>query len=234
MNNIAKTLVRGFTIKDKKSARITGDFVGVETYGEWKSAMEKAHVAFYKYESVKLDLANGTVKTVKNEREEAVKCFKAIIALVGEVNGINLETSIEAMDTVSKYAIRDVEKLAGRALTLKSELDNLKKQLDNVHTGMSEEYVSNLEKQYEAKSEELKLEKKNPGSAKKSDTMTAWNFFIYNAETRLAEAIEKQGAQPYEEILAEREAKKAANRARAKARRDANKKSDKNVETVAA
>lgn len=237
MNTIAKALIRNITIKDRKSARINGGLIGVDAYGSWQNALENAHTAFYKYESAKIKFGNGTLTSIKDEKDKAVEAYKSIIALIGDVNGIKLETSIEAMELVSKYSIRVTEELIGKAYTLKSELDNLKKQLDNVHTGMSEEYVSNLEKQYEAKEEELKLEKKNPGSAKKGDTMTAWNFFIYNAETRLAEAIEKQGAQPYEEILAEREAKKAANRARAKARRDANKKaqtSNQPVETVAA
>lgn len=224
MNNIAKTLVRNITVKDKKSSRVTGDFVGVDNYSSWKSTLETAHAVFYKYEHAKINLGNGTVQSIKDEKDKAVESYKAIVALVGEVNGIKLETSIEAMELVSKFAIRTTEQFAGRALTLKSERDNLRKQLDNVSNGMSEEYIENLQKQFDAKEEELALEKKKPGSAKKGDTMTTWSFFIYNAETRLAKAIEKQEAQSYEDIVAEREAKKAANRAKAAARRQANKK----------
>lgn len=234
---IANALVHNFTIKDKKESRINGGLVGVETYGKWKSALEVAHEVFYKYERAKLSLANGSVESIKSEKDNAVKAFKSIIALVGEVNGATLETSIEAMDSVSKYAIKDVERLAGNALTIKSELDNLRIQLNNVSNGMSEDYVSNLEKQYEAKAEELRLEKKKQGSAVKSTTITSYAAFASGLETRLAKAIEKQDAQSYEEIVAEREAKKAANRAKAKARRDANKAaktSNKPVETVAA
>ena len=224
MNNIAKTLARNITVKNKKESRINGGFVGADAYSSWKSAMEAAHVAFYKYESAKIKLANGTIKSIKDEREKAIECHRAIIALIGEVNGINLESSVEAMDLVSKYAIRTTEVYIGRAMTLKSERDNLKKQLDNIATGMNEEYVSNLQRQFDAKEEELALEAKKPGSAKKGDTMTTWSFFVYNAETRLGKTIEKQESQPYEEIVAEREAKRAANRAKAKAKRQANKK----------
>lgn len=233
MNNIAKTLVRNITIKDKKSSRVTGDFVGVEAYSDWKIAIEAAHEAFYKYESAKIKLGNGTVQSIKDEKNNAVEAFKAIADLVGEVNGVKLETSIEAMELVSKFAIRTVEQYAGQAMLIKSERDNLRKQLDNVSNGMSEEYISNLEKEYEAKNEELKLEMKKPGSAKKGDTITTYSFFVYNAETRLAKAIEKQEAQSYEEIVAEREAKKAANKAKAKARRDANKKAKTETKTAA-
>lgn len=229
MNNIAKTLVNNITVKDKKSARVTGDFVGVELYAAWKSAFETAHTNFYKYERAKIALANGTVATIKDERQHAVDSFKAIVTLIGEVNGVKLETSVEAMDTVSKYAIKDVERLAGRAMTLASEIKNLKKQLDEVSTGMNPDYVTNLEETLEAKEEELRLEKKKTGSATKGTTMTNFSTFVYNAETRLAKAIEKQEAQSYEDIVAEREAKKIANRERAKARRDANKKKTANV-----
>lgn len=233
MNNIAKTLVRNITIKDKKSSRVTGDFVGVEAYSDWKIAIEAAHEAFYKYESAKIKLGNGTINSIKDEKNKAVEAFKAIVDLVGEVNGVKLETSIEAMELVSKYAIRDTEEYAGQALFVKSELDNLRKQLDNVSNGMSEEYISNLEKQFEAKNEEFKLEKKKPGSAKKGDDITTFTFFVNKAETRLAKAIEKQEAKPYEQILQEREEKKAANRAKAKARRDANKKAKTETKTAA-
>lgn len=233
MNNIAKTLVNNITIKDKKSARVTGDFVGVDTYAEWKSALETAHAAFYKYERAKISLANGTIASIKTEKNAAVDAFKAIIALIGEVNGVTLEASIEAMDTVSKYAIKDIERLAGHAMLLSSEINNLKKQLNECGNGVNPDYVASLEEQLDAKEEELRLEKKKTGSAVKGTTMTTYTAFVYNAETRLAKIIEKQEAQSYEDILVEREAKKAANRARAKARRDA-KKSAKPVETIAA
>jgi len=224
MNIIAQTLTRNISIKDKKSARITGDFVGVDTFGEWKSAMESAHVAFYKYESAKISLANGTITSVKTEKNAAIEAFKTILALVGDVNGTHIDNSIECMDTLSKYAIRDIERLAGSALTLASEIKNLKKQLDEVSTGMNPDYISNLEETLASKEEELRLAKKQTGSAVKSTTMTNFSNFVYNAELRLAKIIAKQEAQSYEEILAEREAKKAAARAKAKARRDANKK----------
>lgn len=233
MNNIAKTLVKNITVKDKKSARVTGDFVGVDAYAEWKTAMESAHEKFYKYECAKISLANGTVTTIKNERQNAIDAFRVILNLVGEVNGVRLESSTESMDTISKYAIKDIERLAGRAMLLDSELKNLKKQLDECGNGVNPDYVASLEESIEAKEEELRLEKKKTGSAIKGSTMTTYTAFVYNAETRLAKIIEKQEAQSYEDIIAEREAKKAANRARAKARRDA-KKSAKPVETVAA
>lgn len=227
MNTIAKALIRNITIKDRKSARINGGLIGVDAYGSWQNALENAHTAFYKYESAKIKFGNGTLTSIKDEKDKAVEAYKSIIALIGDVNGIKLETSIEAMELVSKYSIRVTEELIGKAYTLKSELDNLKKQLDNVHTGMNQEYIDDLNKKYDAKEEELALEKKKPGSAKKGDTMTTYSFFAYNAETRLAKAIEKQDAKSYDDIIAEREAKKAANRAKAKARRDANKKSEK-------
>lgn len=223
MNNIAKTLVKNITVKDKKSARVTGDYIGVDAYAEWKTALESAHEKFYKYERAKISLANGTVASIKTEKDNAVEAFKTVIALIGEVNGVKLETSIEAMDLVSKYAIKDVERLAGRAMTLASEIKNLKKQLDECGNGVNPDYVADLEATLEAKEEELRLEKKKTGSAVKSNTMTNFNAFVYNVETRLAKTIEKQEAQSYEDIIAEREAKKAANRARAKARRDAKK-----------
>lgn len=229
MNNIAQTLANNITVKDKKSARVTGDFVGVDAYASWKNALETAHTAFYKYERAKISLANGTIASIKTERSNAVDALRAITTLIGEVNGVMIDSSVEALDTISKYAIKDIERLAGTALTLDSEIKNLKKQLDEVSTGMNPDYVTSLEEALEAKEEELRLEKKRAGSAVKTTTMTTFSAFVYNAETRLAKIITKQEAQSYEEIVAEREAKKAANRAKAKARRDANKAKKANV-----
>lgn len=234
MSIFAEALVRNFTVKDKKESRINGELVGVDNFSTWKSAMESAHENFYKYERAKISLANGTVESIKSEKDKAVESYKAIIALVGEVNGVKLEASIEALDLASKYAIKDVERLAGKALTIDSELRILRKQRDNISNGMNEEYIESLLKNIEDKENELKLEKKKTGSAVKGTTMTSFTAFASNLETRLAKAIQKQEAQSYEDIIAEREAKKAANRARAKARRAANLKSNKPVETVAA
>lgn len=241
MNNnmtiYANALVRNFTVKDRAESRLNGALVGVDNFSTWKSALVSAHEAFYKYERAKISLANGTVESIKSEKDNAVACYKAIVALVGEVNGAKLDTSIEALDTASKYAIKDAERLAGKAFTIDSELRILRKQWNEIATGMNEEYIASLEKQIEDKENELKLEKKKTGSAVKYTTMTNFNAFVNGLETRLAKAISKQEAQSYEDIIAEREAKKAANRARAKARREANRKaqqSNKPVETVAA
>lgn len=232
MNNIAKALARNTTIADKKTARVTGDYVGLDVYAEWRTALETAHVAFYHYERAKTSLLAGKVQSVKPEKESAIQAFRTIIALVGEVNGIKLDSSIETMESLSKYAIKDTEKLIGRAETIQSEIKNLNNQLDNVHTGMNPDYIANLEAQLDAKEEELRLEKKKPGSVKKGNTMTKFdgnNGFAYNIEKRLGQAVEGQEAQSYEDIVAEREAKKAVARAKAKARREANKKKTANV-----
>lgn len=237
MNNnmtiYAEALIRNFTVKDKSESRINGGLIGVDNFNNWKSALETAHAAFYKYECAKISLANGKVETIKTEKDTAIAAYKSIVALVGEVNGVKLDTSVESVDLASKYAIKDIERLAGKAFTIDSSLRILRKQYNEIANGMSEEYIVNLEKQIEAKEEELRAEKKKVGSAVKSTTMTNYTAFVNGLETRLAKIISKQEAQSYEDILAEREAKKAANRARAKARREANK-SKKPVETVAA
>lgn len=237
MSVIAEALVYNYTIFNNKESLINGGQVGVETYGKWKSTMTNAWDVFYKYECAKRDLMLKKVTTVKVEREAAMTIFKEILDLIGEVNGFKLESSVDNLNALSQHSKHMKKSIKGKAMTLASEVSNLDKQLKNVHTGMNEDYVSNLEKQYEAKVEELKLAKKQVESADRKPTQVKFNKFLGEFEHDIASIIQQQSAQPYEEIVAEREAKKAANRAKAKARRDANKAaktSNQPVETVAA
>ena len=141
----ADALVLNHTVKNRKAATINGEQVGVSKFAAWKNACNTAFEAFYRYQKNCVDVAIGTES--KADTTAAFSALQTILDLIGEVNGHSLTKSLEMLTILSSYAVKDKNEYAGEALTVSSNLKDLRKSLKNVHTGMNEEYVRSLERQ---------------------------------------------------------------------------------------
>ena len=218
---IAEALLKNFTVKNHKDATINGGQVGVDIYGKWDIAIKAAHECFYTYQHDVVDVAIAKSASVDTTR--AMNALQELLDLIGEVNGHAITKNSAMLEMVSKHAIKSKEDLVGRAMTIASELKNLRSEYNNLSNGVNPEYVEKLEKDIADKEAELKLEKSKPDSAKKFQTRTSLAVFRYNVERALAEIISKQSTKTWEELEAEAEALRAKRRAATKAKRAAQK-----------
>ena len=237
---MAKTIIHAtleVNFTKKSASAITGDQLGADIFASWKSAVENCRRAFYKYEEAKHIAAglgeNGTVD--KDITSAAFNALQAVLDLVGEVNGHPIVKNQSLLDELAVKAVSEKEPLAGRALTIKSQLDNAKARLEALsYNGVNPESVANVEAQIAELEEELKIAKKETGSCAPMGTRVAEGTFRKKFEKGLyALAIEKQALKSWEELEAEEEARKAERRAKTKAKRDAAKAAKAKVDAAA-
>lgn len=218
-NTITTALLNNSTIANTATRRITGDIVGVENFAQWKLACENLYRECYKYERAKVMYALDKVESIN--ANNAFITLQSVLDLLGEVNGHKIAKNQVILDMVSHCAVTRKTALTGHAETVKSELDNVKKQIRDIHAGMGEDYVANLYKKLEELTEELRLAKKEVGSANPYPSIVSFNTFRGKLEDTLVSLIEKQQAKSWEELEAEAQAKKAERRAKTKAKRQA-------------
>lgn len=222
MNIFAQTITVGGTIYNKSTARITGDKVGAENYATWKSAMAVAHSKFYDYAKAVDDSAKGRTVDVKQAKTEGMDALQEILNIIGEINGHTIVKDEELFGEFIKYAVKEKTELMGRAMTIKSQLDNAKAYLKTLNfNGVNPETLENAAQEVVRLEEELKLAKKEANSGKPYDDKASFNAFCTNFERKLAKIASDQYMKSWEELEAEEEARRAERRAKAKARRQA-------------
>lgn len=222
-SNILIALELNFT--KKRDDVINGGQVGPETFESWKNAMLVCHEHLYKYERAKR-IAAGMGKDGKIDATLVTNAFnalQAVIDLVGEVNGFPIVKNQAMLDTLAPEAMKKSVALIGKALTLKSQLDNADKQLDALNfNGVNPEAVEHAQAEYDRIKAEFDAECKKPGSCEKSKDKCKDATFRKNFEREFYEAvIAKQEAKTWEQLKAEDDARKAERRAKTKAKREA-------------
>lgn len=216
----ADALIHNATIKTRKSAMINGGQVGVENYAKWKTVTHNAYELFYKYQFACMHSA-VTNDVNPADTTKAMNALQELLDLIGEVNGHKIIKSVDMLVIVSKYAMRDKEDLIGEALAVKSQLDNYKQEYRNIHTGMNEDYIKNLEEKIEETTAKLSALKCETDSVKIYKTRNNESTFRFNLERTLAQIINEQEAKTWEELEAEEEARKAERKAKAKSYKQA-------------
>lgn len=230
-NMIQNTLAHNFTIKT--GSAMTGDQLGIETFGQWKSSVAKCHREFYKYECAKHNAASQGDKA-NVDCTKAFNALQEILDLVGDVNGHKVVKNREMLDVLAVKTHSDREPLAGRAETINSELKIVRKQLDNVATGMNPEYIEGLQAKEAELEEELKQAKKETGSCAPMKARNSESTFRKKFEKELYRAVIKpQAMKTWEELEAEAEARKAERKAAKQAKRQAEAKAKAEAEAQA-
>ena len=217
----ASALQHNRTVKNRKSATISGGQIGVENYAVWKSALNNAHEALYTYNKKCVDSIINNAPSA--EKSAAFTALKAIFDLIGEVNGFKLTATDETLIVLSHSAVTLKTPLVGEAELVDSQRKNLVKQLEAVHNGMSEEYVSNLKRQLTEAEARLEILKKQSGSTEPIKTKSTPTTYYANIERELAILINKQSMKSWAELKAEEDARKEARKAARKAAKAAKK-----------
>lgn len=228
MNNtmsIYEAIREGLSVFDNKEARVSENKVSVDTYAVWLAYEKVAHDAFYDYvcERKKVLIAETfgeeytADKTIENTAHAALR---NLLACIGEVNGFKLRSSDDMLIDVSTVSETVVKKLAGEALTQKSIVDNLRREVNGFANGMNPDYVQAKNVEFEAAKVKLRLLKKQAGSKDTHDKeKSKFNDFRIALENEFARIVDKQENTPRAVLEArelklkeERDAKRKANK----------------------
>lgn len=211
--SIYEAIARGLSVKNNRSALVSTKNVSIADFANWKVAEDTAFKAFYEYADARRQTARmgEDAKVDKAITDNAFNALRAILALIGEVNGHKLIANNAMLDDLAGITMVEVKKLKGEALTQQSVYANLKTQKNDIHAGMNPEYVEKIEHDYEVArihfNELCKLE----GSCDTETERVKKNQFYVALETKLAKIIEGQNATPWE-VLDARDAKIAEER----------------------
>lgn len=229
---IAESLINGLSIADKKSAMLNGDKIGGDNIEKWLAAVREAYQSFYRYDYDCRAVANGTKPTADNT--VAMDSLQKLIDLIGEVNGHKLTRSPEMLSILMEHSMKNDKKLTGEADAVNTQLKNARKELREVKTGMSEEYINGIHARIATLEDQLSSLKKTTNSANKGKTRVSESTFRSNLETELALFITKQNAKTWEELEAEKEERRKARREATKAKKAAKKAAEAAVRKVGA
>lgn len=219
ISNLADTLVA--RVDFGKSFNINADYIGVDGLIQWKgicTMMQKSAWNYVKFHEDTAFVASSDI-TDKKVTDDLFFAVKAVINAIGPVNGFELRENNAIFNCAVKVMERMSDEYHGEALTVKSELANVNKELRNVKNGMSEEYVTALETKKEVLSEQLKELKKVKGMVTVGHNKVNENTFRRNFEASLAKIVAGQSRKSFDELQAEEEARKAEKRAAKKAAR---------------
>lgn len=230
MSNNNKTIVNlaeslALSNRMRKGFTITGEHIGPVNYTVWCGAIRKLQAEAYGIVRIAHndDLTKADVTIDKNGLYGAIR---EVLAMVGEVNGHKLMCNEAFAISVMTEATRTVDEYHGKALTVKSQLSNVKKQLkdiEDVTEGINKEYRESLVKREAELSDELEELKKLPDMVTVRYDRVSDKVFKSAVEHILGEIVSGQKMKSWDELEEELKAKKAErnakNRERAKAKK---------------
>lgn len=201
---------------DYKSARITGEVVGVTNYRNWSATVKACLVPAYQVAEYRWNHMGNTEDVIPCDQSALYNAIRGIIAMIGEVNGdtlnpVNVAESIVSLSTRIRSIDTSVEMAHARC-----EKKSAKARLD-------EEDTPENQSAYDQWCDEVKRLESLPGNCKRRLEMQSESAFVKNVEYALASAIAHQYARPTEDILAEKQAKEEERKAKRKANKLAKK-----------
>lgn len=223
--SIYEAITAGTTIANSGKARVNSAKVGIDIFAEWRVAENSAYEAFYRYVDARRKSARAGEDAVIDAdiTANAFNALRKLLNLIGEVNGHKLFANNAMLDAVAGCTMRKVKPLAGEALTQKSVVDNLRAQVNDIHTGMNPDYVAKITNDYEVAKVRLAELKKLAGSCTTEHERVSANAFYLALENELATIVNAQDAKSWEELEAAAAARKADRDARRKANKNAKK-----------
>ena len=223
--SIYQAITSGTTVKNSAKARVNSDKVGIDTFAQWRAIENIAFESFYKYADARRKSANQGEKATVDAAitANAFASLRNLLALIGDVNGHKVFANTDMLNTVTSVSMVVKKPLAGEALTQKSIVDNLKKQVDGIREGMQADYIAKITADYETAKIKLAELKKLEGSCSTEHTRANTNAFYLALENELATIINEQNAKSWEELEAEAAAREAERKAKRKANKNAKK-----------
>jgi hypothetical protein len=213
MSIFAETLISNL---DYKSARITGDVVGVSNYRNWLATVKSALVPAYQVAEYRWNNMGNTEVVIPCDQSALYNAIRGIIALIGDVNGDTLNP-VNVAESIITMATRI------RSIDTSAEMAHARCEKKLAKARLDEEDTEENQSAYDNWVAECKRLESLPGNCKRRLEMQTESAFVKNVEYALASAIAHQCARPTEDILAEKAAKKAERDAKRKANKLAKK-----------
>ena len=201
---------------DYKSARITGEIVGVTNYRNWSATVKSALVPAYKVAEYRWNNMGNTDDVIPCDLSDLYNAIRPIIAMIGDVNGDTLNP-VNVAESIISLSTRI------RSIDTSNEMAHARCEKKSAKERLNEEDTPENQSAYDHWSEEVKRLESLPGNCKRRIEMQAESTFVKNVEYALGNAITHQCARPTEEILAEKAAKEAERKAKRKANKLAKK-----------
>ena len=199
-----------------KSARITGDVVGVTNYRNWSATVKACLVPAYQVAEYRWNHMGDTEDVIPCDQTALYNAIRGIIAMVGEVNGDTLNP-VNVAESIITLATRI------RSIVTSNEMAHAVCEKKSAKERLNEEDTPENQSAYDQWCEEVKRLESLPGNCKRRIEMQVESTFVKNVEYALGNAITHQCARPTEEILAEKQAKEDARKAKRKANKLAKK-----------
>lgn len=205
--------------KRYKSMRITGEVVGVANALAYKNALLSVWAEAYKIRYAQ-HINMGKSASATMDKTAYYNAVKSLLSLIGEVNGDTLNTKNVAEELLS-------EAITYRTIATSDEMSHAY----NMRQIARKAFKSGDgdEDTYTHWANECKRLEALPDNAKKIPVHTKETAFVSKATLYLADAVTSQEMKSYDEVVAEREARKAAQAERRKARKDAKKQAEKSA-----
>lgn len=205
--------------KRYKSMRITGEVVGVANALAYKNALVSVWAEAYKIRHAQhTNMGKSTDMTM--DKTAYYNAVKSLLSLIGEVNGDTLNTKNVGEELLSEaitYRVIATSEAMAHAYRMRKDAKNA------LNSGDGDEDT------YAHWTDECKRLEALPDNAKKIPVATKEATFISKATLYLADAVTAQEMKSYDEVVAEREARKAAQAERRKARKAAKKQAEKSA-----
>ena len=203
--------------RDFKNGKIDGTTVGVANARVWKNAVKALLIPAYRIAAYRHDHMGDKGEVVPCDMADFFEKFRAILDLVGEVNGAKLfaENIADSIISASKR---------WRVIDITVEMADARCEMREARKAMRENENEETAKAYEDARLEVERLEGIAGNCKKLFENQGENPFVKEVELLLGDAINGQLAKSPEAILAEMEAKRKARREKTAAKRKANKK----------
>ena len=225
MNNkitVSNTTLQDCLINNNRYAgvRLNADQLGAENLKAWNDLMVSLHSVAY---SVYAFCENNglTVESSTVNKSDVYNALRAILAVIGEVNGHKLYANEELATLIIGYAGKRANADSPELQLCLSKLRNRQKELAEYENtnGVNPASIKKMREEIEKLQEEKSDLLKSPDNRIKVATRSSANAFRLEVEHKLARAIANQKAKTWEELEAEAEAKRKERRAKTAAKK---------------
>lgn len=213
MSIYAEALVDG---RKYKNAKINGEAVGVGNARTWSTAVKAMLIPAYAIRVYRHDHMADATTAKACDQTPLYDALRTVLDLVGEVNGAKLDAHNCAEEIIA-------QSVRFRAIDTSEEMAHAHLEKSLARKALNNEETDENQAEYDKWTEEVKRLEALPGNCKKIPEIQSETAFMKAVELLLGDAITKQTMKSAEEVIAEREAKKAAQREKAKARKRAKK-----------
>lgn len=201
---------------DYKSARITGEVVGVTNYRNWSATVKACLVPAYQVAEYRWNNMGNTEEVIPCDQSALYNAIRSVIAMIGEVNGDTLNP-VNVAESIISLSTRI------RSIVTSNEMAHAICERKSAKERLNDEETPENQSAYDHWSAEVKRLESLPGNCKRRMEMQVESTFVKNVEYALANAITHQCARPTEDIIAEKLAKEEERKAKRKANKLAKK-----------